>query len=276
MSQSPSEAAIAVAQNYERYLVTYTMRPFTTILLEHANPQPGERVVDVACGTGIAARQTAPRVGVTGRVVAVDLNPAMLAVARSLPAPEGAVIDWREGSAQALPLTDGAFDLALCQHGLQFFPDRGAALREMVRVLAPGGRVAVSVWRSLEHSPASRLLWEAIARHLNTTTAVLLPSFNLGDAGQLQALLELAGFVDVTVVARSHTVREPRNPQLVARSLAGVGGMLPAYAALGVEEKGALTQAIQDEVGPALQAYVEGDEQLYPQSVHIGLGRKPL
>ena len=251
------------------------MRPFTTILLEHANPQPGERVVDVACGTGIAARQTAPRVGVTGTVVGVDLNLAMLAVARSQPAPAGAVIDWREGNAQALPLPDGAFDLALCQHGLQFFPDRGAALHEMVRVLAPGGRVAVSVWRSLEHSPASRLLWEAIARHLNTTTATLLPSFNLGDADQLQALLESAGLTEVTVIARSHTVREPRHPQLVARSLAGVGGMLPAYAALGAEEQAAVAQAIQDDVGPALGAYVEGDEQLYPLSIHIGLGRKP-
>jgi ubiquinone/menaquinone biosynthesis C-methylase UbiE len=153
MSQTPSAAAFAAAQNYERSLVTYTMRPFTTILLEHANPQPGERVVDVACGTGIAARQTAPRVGVTGMLVGVDLNLAMLAVARSQPALAGAVIDWREGNAQALPLPDGAFDLALCQRGLQFFPDRGAALHELVRVLAPGGRVAVSVWRSLEHSP---------------------------------------------------------------------------------------------------------------------------
>jgi len=275
MSQPPSDAALAAAQNYERYLVTYTMRPFTTILLEHANPQPGERVVDVACGTGIAARQTAPLVGVTGTVVAVDLNPAMLAVARSLPAPAGAAIDWREGNAQALPLPDGAFDLAVCQHGLQFFPDPGAALREMARVLAPGGRVAVSVWRALEHNPASRLLWESIARHLNTTTAILVPSFNFGDAGWLRALLGSAGLTEVTVTPRSHTVREPLHPQLVARSLAGVGGLLPAYAALGAAEKTALAQAIQDDVGPALEAYVDGDEQLYPLSIHVGFGRKP-
>src|SRR5258708_11973565 len=93
MSQPLSAAAFAAAQNYERNLVTYTMRPFTTILLEDAAPQPGERVVDVACGTGIAARQTAPRVGVTGTVGAVDLNPAILPVARPLPPPPGAAID---------------------------------------------------------------------------------------------------------------------------------------------------------------------------------------
>jgi ubiquinone/menaquinone biosynthesis C-methylase UbiE len=274
MSETQSNPTLVAAENYEKNLVTYTMRPFAAILLDHANPQPGEHVVDVACGTGVAARQTAPLVGATGVVVVVDVNPAMLAVARSLPAPAGAAIDWREGNALALSLPDGAFDLALRQHGLQFFPDRPAALREMVRVLRPAGRVAVSVWRSLEHSPASRLLWEAIARHLHTTTATLLPSFNLGDASELRALLESAGFVDVTVIARSHTVREPRSAQLVARSLAGVTGIVPAYAAMGMAERSALAQAVQNEIGSALQAYVEGDEQLYPLSVHIGLGRK--
>jgi hypothetical protein len=118
------------------------------------------------------------------------------------------------------------------------------------------------------------LIWESIARHLNTTTATLLPSFNLGDAGELRALLESAGFAEVTVIARSYTVREPRSPQFIARSLASVAGIVPAYAAMGMDERSALAQAVEDEIGPALQAYVEGDDQLYPLSVHIGLGRK--
>jgi len=274
MSETQSNPALVAAENYEKNIVTYTMSPFAAILLEHANPQPGEHVVDVACGTGVVARQTAPRVGATGTVVAVDVNPAMLSIARSLPAPEGAAIDWRDGNALTLPFPDDTFDLALCQHGLQFFPDRPAALREIYRVLRPAGRIAVSVWRSLEHNPASQLIWETIARHLNTTTATLLPSFTLGEAGELCALLESAGFADVIVTARSYTVREPRSPQLIARLLASVAGMVPAYAALGTEERTALAQTIEREIGLALQNYVEGDEQLYPLSTHIGLARK--
>jgi SAM-dependent methyltransferase len=272
--ETQDNRALVAAENYEKTIVTYTMGPFAAILLELANPQPGEHVLDVACGTGVAARLTAPRVGATGIVVAVDINPAMLAVARSLPAPEGASIDWREGNALALALPDDTFDVALSQQGLQFLPDRPAALREMYRVLRPGGRVALSVWRSLEHNPASQLIWEAIARHLNTTTAILLPSFTLGDVGELHALLEPAGFADPTVTARSCTVREPRSPQLIARLLGSAAGVVPACAALGTAERAALAQAVEREVGPALQPYVEGDEQLYPMSAHVAVARK--
>lgn len=262
------------AQDYEKNVVTYTMIPVTAILLELASPQPGEQVVDVACGTGVVARQTAPRVGAAGTVVGVDINPAMLTVARSLPAPEGASIDWREGSASALPLPDRAFDLALCQAGLQFFPDRLAALREMHRVLRPGGRVALSVARSFEHNPASQIIWEAIARHLDTTPTVLARQFSLGDAGELHALLESAGLTDVTIVARSYTVRQPRNPQLIAQILASLAAVLPALASFSEEERCAVAEAVELEIGPARQAYVEGDEELYPTAFHIALAHK--
>ena len=274
MSEAQDDPALVAAQNYEKNVVTYITIPITAILLEHASPQPGEHVVDVACGTGVVARQTAPRVGAAGTVVGVDINPAMLAVARSLPAPEGAFIEWREGSASALPLPDDAFDLALCQAGLQFFPDRLAALREMHRVLRPGGRVVLSVARSLEHNPASQVIWEAIARHLNTTPAVLARQFSLGDAGELRALLESAGFADVTIVARSYTVRQPRNPQLIAQTLASLTAVLPALASFSEEERSAVAEAVEVEIGPARQAYVEGDEELYPTAFHIASAHK--
>jgi ubiquinone/menaquinone biosynthesis C-methylase UbiE len=274
MSETQNDPAIAAAKNYEKIVVTYTTAPFAAILLEQADPQPGEHVVDVACGTGIVARQAAPRVGANGEVVAVDINPAMLTVGRSLPAPQGAAIDWREGSALALPLPDSAYDLVLCQAGLMFFPDRSAALREMVRVLKPGGRVAVNVWRSPEHNPVSQLIWGTLARHLNTTISAINSAMSLGDAGELHALLETAGFSGVTVVARSYTVREPYTPRLMARILTAVS-WLPAIAAMTSEERDALADAIQDEIDPVLANYVEGDEQLYPMSAHIALARKP-
>jgi ubiquinone/menaquinone biosynthesis C-methylase UbiE len=274
MNQTQSNSALIAAQNYEKNVVTYTTAPFAAILLEYAKPQPGEQVLDVACGTGIVARQTASRVGGSGTIVGVDLNPAMLAVARSLPAPEGASIDWREGSALALPLPDETFDLVLCQAGLQFLPDRHKALREMFRVLRTGGRAAISVWRSIEHNPAGKIIWEAIARHLNTTVLAINPAMSLGDRNVLRSLLESAGFAEVTIVARSYTVRQPRNPQLVTQKLASVAGFLPALAALTMEERAAMAQAVESEIAPAFQKYVEGEEEIYPTSAHIAIARK--
>jgi len=126
------------AQAYERYLVTAVMAAFADDLVEIV--RPGDRVLDVACGTGIVARRAAAR---GAEVVGADLNGQMLAVAS---AAEPA-IEWLEADAADLPFPDGAFDVVLCQQGLQFMPDPAAAVAEMRRVLAPGGRLAVSVWR---------------------------------------------------------------------------------------------------------------------------------
>ena len=273
-TEAISSPALSAAEIYQKNTVPYTTGPFSAILLEYARPQPGEQVVDIACGTGVVARQTAPRVGVSGSITGIDINPAMLAVARSLPLPEGAIIDWREGSALALPLPDAAFDLALCQAGLQFFPDRLKALQEMFRVLRAGGRVAISVWRSLEHNPASQILWGTIARHLGTTTAIMARQFSLGDAGELRSLLESAGFTGVAITARTYTVRQPHNPKMVREILASAAGMLPALAALSLEERAAVAEAVEGEISPAFQKYVEGDEDLFPTSAHIALARK--
>lgn len=274
MSETSSNPALVAAENYEKIAVTYTTAPFAAILLEHAKPQPGERVLDVACGTGIVARLTAPCVGASGTVVGVDKNPAMLTVASSLAPPEGAAIEWREGSAVSLPLPNDTFDLVLCQAGLQFFPDRPAALREMYRVLKRDGRVAISVWRSPEYNPVSQLIWGTIARHLNTTIAVLTPAMSLGDAGELRTLLETAGFTNVTIVARSHTVREPYTPKLIERLFPAVAAVVPTFTAMSNEERVALAQEVQSEIDPELAKYVEGDEQLYPMSTHIALAGK--
>lgn len=274
MSDKNIITPLVAAENYERNVVTYTTGPFASILLEHANPKPGEQVVDIACGTGIVARLTAPLVGEAGTVVGVDINPHMITVARSLPEPAGAIIDWREGSGLALPLPDDSFDLALCQAGLQFIPDRLAALREMYRVLKPGGRVALSVWRSIEHNPAGKIIWGTIARHLNTTVEAINPAMSLGDAGELRALLEGVGFSDVTVTARSYTVRQPRNPQLISQIFASVASVLPRIAELDEEKRTELAKAVEAEIEPAFQQYVDGDQELYPSSTHIAVARK--
>ena len=105
---------------YEQYLVPVLFTPWATFLVGQAALQPGERVLDAACGTGIVARMVAPHVGRTGSVIGLDLNSRMLAVARTLPPGSGVSIAWQEGNLEALPFDDQAFNEVLCQQALQF------------------------------------------------------------------------------------------------------------------------------------------------------------
>ena len=145
----------SAAEIYERHMVPAIFGPWAEDLVALATPKPGERVLDVACGTGVVTRLVAQCVGPSGNVVGFDLNPGMLTVARGVPLPSGARVEWREGNVSAMPFPDATFDLALCQQGLQFFPDRPGALREVRRVLVSGGRLALSVWRPMQYSPGS-------------------------------------------------------------------------------------------------------------------------
>ncbi len=140
------------AEAYERYLVPAIFEPFARVLVALAAPAAGERVLDAACGTGVVARYAAPR---AGHVVGADVNAGMLAVAARI-APQ---LEWVQADIAALPFEDDTFDLVLCQQALQFVPDHAAALAELQRVLAPGGRILVSVWRgpsTTRASPCSR------------------------------------------------------------------------------------------------------------------------
>ena len=173
-------------------------------IAESLSLQPGERVLDLACGTGVVARLAAQRVGPGGSVAGQDLNPGMLAVARSTAAP----IEWHESDAQAMPFSDHAFDVALCQLGLQFFGDRAAALREVRRVLVPGGRLVANV-----PGPTPRLFVifeDAIRHHVSPEVAGFLAAvFSLHDAAELEHLLDDAGFQDVAVDARTKSLPLP-------------------------------------------------------------------
>lgn len=264
LSENPAEA-------YERYLVPALFVPWTKVLLEHAAPQPGERVLDVACGTGVVARHVAPQVGLSGAVVALDISPAMLAVARSIPPTEGATIVWQEGSALALPFPAGAFDLVLCQQGLQFFPDRATATREMRRVLGPHGRVALSVWQTIQHHPVYEALYSAIARHLGTTVAAIATPFSLGDPDELRALLTAAGFQRVEVAPVTRTVRFPEPTQFVQLAVLAAAAAVPVFAQMDAAARTALVEAVAREVESTLRAYIAGEMVVVRRAAHIGL-----
>ncbi len=196
------------AENYERYFVPVIPTPLAADLIETAAPLPKEYVLDVACGTGVLTRLAAQRVGTAGRVVGVDLTPSMLDVARSVPAPPGTSIEWREANAEALPLPDESFDLVLCQLGLMFVADRPAAVREMRRVLSSGGRVAINVPGRITR--VFDIMAEALGHHIQPDLAGFVRSVcSLHDPSELDGLLRGAGFHDVTVETTTKTLRLP-------------------------------------------------------------------
>jgi len=187
----------AAPQNYERFFVPIIPRPLGQELVELAALKPGERVLDVACGTGIILRLVADRVGPSGSLAGLDLNPAMLAMARSLMASSGAPVRWYESSAESMPLPDASFDVAFCQLGLQFVVDREAALKEVRRVLAPNGRFLFNVPRP---SKFFDVLDAAVERHIGPSAAQFVRGvFSMNDPSAIEALVERAGFHDVVV-----------------------------------------------------------------------------
>jgi ubiquinone/menaquinone biosynthesis C-methylase UbiE len=203
------------ARAYEEYLVPAIFQPFAQALVGAANLQPGNRVLDIACGTGIVARLAAAAVGPIGRVVGVDLNPQMLDEARS-----HAPIEWIQASADSIPLPAGSFDLVLCQQGLQFFPDRPAALLEARRLLAERGTVVISVWRDL--GAGFQALAEALGRYVGPEAGAALSRgpASLRDPAELSKLVELAGFTDVALSVIVDDARFPSAEQFVLRYLA--------------------------------------------------------
>ena len=151
-SQLPDHRTIAftsssVPEGYERYLAPVLFGPWAEVLIDTVGLHAGDKVLDVASGTGVVARLAAARAGSSGRVVASDVSGAMLAHAASVPTSAGgAPIEYLEASVTELPLDDGSFDVVLCQQGMPFFTDRPRAVAEMLRVLRPGGTLGLSVW----------------------------------------------------------------------------------------------------------------------------------
>lgn len=200
-------------ENYERYFVPSIARPIAVDLVGEAALRPGERVLDVACGTGIVARLAAERVGENGAVAGVDVNPGMLAVARATAAAAGTRIRWYETSAESIPLPDEAFDIVFCQVSLQFIEDKVAALREMRRVLVPGGRALVNV---PQPTPLFDVLDDALSRHAGEAAGRFVRAvFSLNEVDRVERLFRDAGFRDVAARTETKTLRLPPAKEFV-------------------------------------------------------------
>jgi ubiquinone/menaquinone biosynthesis C-methylase UbiE len=252
---------------YARELVPAIFGPWAPVLVDLADPMTGERVMDVACGTGVVTRNAAQRVGLGGTVIGIDVNPGMLAIARSQSAPQAdyAPIEWHEASADALPAPDESCDIVYCQLGLQYFPDRAAALKEMRRVLAKNGRLALLVWRSIDYSPGFAALAEALDRHVSVAAgAVMRAPFVMEDTQEIQALVASAGFHDITISQRVGAVRFHSIDRMVQCQVAG--SPLAGHVAQVDETKRA---DLLDAVNISLQKYVGSDGLSFPIAAHL-------
>jgi SAM-dependent methyltransferase len=214
------------AEVYEEQFVPALFQQWGPVIAAAAAVGQGERVLDVACGTGVLACAASGRVGSTGGVVGLDVSSEMLAVAKR----KSTAVIWQEGRAEALPFADSSFDAVVSQFGLMFFADPVGGLREMWRVLRPGGRLAVAVCASLEHSPGYAMLAELLEHHFGTGVAdAFRAPFRLGDPEQLRALGSAAGLNQPRVVQHEGAVRFGSIEALVSAERACVwtlGGLL--------------------------------------------------
>ena len=210
------QLSVEAAEVYEARFVPAIFGEWAPHLVEAAGVVAGQAVLDVACGTGVVARTAADRMGGQGRVVGLDLNEGMLAVAGRL-RPD---IEWRQGDAADLPFEAGSFDAVLCQSALMFFPDRAGALREMARVATPGGTVAVQVWDRLEAQEGFGAMYGAFAEHLGPEAMELESSYwVLGDLDLVGSLFEAAGLRVTGTRTRAGTVRYDSAEEAVATEI---------------------------------------------------------
>lgn len=248
------------AWNYERNLVPAFTDPWAADLVQAVGLAPGERVLDVGCGTGIVARHAAARVGSGGEVTGIDVNPAMLAVAGEVTADLDPPIVWKEAAADDLPFADASFDAVLCQQAVQFFPDVPAALAEMHRVLAPGGRLGVSTCRSIDHQPGYAALAEVVTRHAGVEAGEIIRSpYALGEPSRLRALVAAAGFDHVRTRLDFTTFRAP-SPQALLQAESSSSPLGDLVAQL---DRDVLDRLLAD-LGVALAGYTDDEGVTFP------------
>lgn len=236
------------ARVYDEDFVPALFGPWADPLLDHAGVTSGQALLDVACGTGALTVAAAERIAPRGSVIGLDANPEMLAVAREKPVS----VEWIQGRAEALPFEDARFDRVVSQFAMMFFEDAPAALREMMRVLRPGGRLVVAVCDAIDHSPGYAVLTELLHRLFGPDVAQAFRApFTLGDRDRLAALARDAALPDATISRHEGAVRFGSIADLVAAERAcawTLGG------ALDDAEFGRLVKASEESLAPFAQA----------------------
>jgi SAM-dependent methyltransferase len=259
-SANPEERAAAscfsvgsVAGTYDEIYLPRIFIPWARLLLERATLRPGEAVLDIATGPGTVARIAAEQVGPKGRVVGADFSEAMIAIARAKPPVVGAAgIEYVVSPAAPLAVDDESFDVLTCQQGLQFFPDRGAAIGEMHRALKPGGRVVAAVWREIAQQPSFDALDMALRECLPADQAdpyglpFRWPSMEALGAGFMDQ-----GFTGVSVAAVRHPLTFEGGAAQVFATLAA-SPIASTIAGLDAETRARLRRAVERRLEPLI------------------------
>ena len=266
MSGPGWQVLIEAAKAYEGLFVPALFAQWAPKVADGARVQPGQRVLDVACGTGILARTAAGRLEPTGQVVGIDPNPGMIALARQL-AP---AVEWREGRAEELPFADQSFDAVVSQFGLMFFTDRRQALREMHRVLKPGGHMVVAVWDSLDNNPAYSAAVGLLERTAGRPAAdALRAPFVLGDRKDLAQLFADAGVASADITTHNGSAQFPSIRVMMEADLRG---WLPVMGVILTEDQ---ISSIVKDAEQTLRPWAAADGGVtFPLSAHLVTARK--
>ena len=218
METNPTAEELEAGRGYEALFVPAVFDRWTKHVIDGAGVSRGSRVLDVACGSGVLTRHAFRQAGPSGHVAGVDPAPGMIAAAREIEPG----IEWTLGGAEDLPFDDNAFDCVVSQFGMMFFRDRHAAAREMHRVLAHGGRLAVAVWNSVEHNGAYGDIIAVLDEHVSTAAgdALRLP-YTLGDETAIAKTFADAGFSDVSFDTRIENACFPSPRTMVEAELRG-------------------------------------------------------
>jgi ubiquinone/menaquinone biosynthesis C-methylase UbiE len=254
---------LSFPEMYEHFLVGPLFRPWAEIALEEVKLSKGDRVLDVACGTGIVARVARERLGDGKGIVGIDISADMLAIARAV-APD---IDWRTGSAAALPRHENErFAVVVCQQGLQFFPDKRAAASELLRALKSGGRLAILTWRSDSEIPQFRELRQEAERHLG---AIADQRHSFGDGTALEALFWDAGFEDVRSRTISRTIRFEDGAPFLRMNTMALVSMSAAGKTMSDADRKRVLETIIGDSAPVLQRYSDGPVLAFELSTNL-------
>jgi len=265
--QSVTAAEREAAWFYEEKFVPALFAPWSARTIATAGIEAGNRVLDIACGTGVVTRDIATITGPDSLPVGLDLSPGMLAVAHSLQ-PK---IDWRQGDACRLPFADDGFDRVVCQFGLMFFADRVRALAEMRRVLRPAGRLAVAVWAGLEHNPGYAEKVQVLEQIAGPAAAdALRAPFCLGNQDRLLEFARAAGIGDLSIETHAG---EACFGDLFEFVDVDLRGWLPV---MGVHLDELTIRQIHAACAPALDRYVDSQSGriTLPASAHILSGSR--
>ena len=268
MGKTVTQEELEAGRGYESLFVPALFARWTRHVIEGAGVREGSHVLDIACGSGVLARDTLSQVGSSGRVVGVDPAPGMIAAAREVETE----IQWVLGNAEELEFNDATFDCVVSQFGMMFFMDKNAAANEMIRVLKPGGRLAVAVWNSIDNNPAYGDIIAVLDEQVSTAAgdALRLP-YSFGDTDEVTNVFTQAGFKDLRVETKSEQAVFPGSRTMVEAELRG---WLPLFDIHLNEEKIADVLVQSDD---KLSRYAsQTGEAVFPTSAHIISGRKPM